>query len=412
MDEKKYNCPLCNSILSESRYYEIVGVWEARKKIEDKLKKDLEIAEKTKEKILKEKKEMQEKLVKEKEEIKKNFQIQFEKQKIELIKKAQEEAKKLLSKDIEKLNKEKKEIEKKGKEEILKAQKEFLEKGKEYEKKRTDKLTESLKLKTEDWKKAMEQIKELKEQLKKGTTPQIEGLNFEEELVKELKLRFPIDKIERHGHMGDILHYVIFKNKEVGLIVYECKKTQSFQKNYVKQIKEDVAKRNASYGVLVTMASEKGKAGFWVDNDILIVHPYGTIYIAEILRKWLIEIDSLKLSKNEVNECAKKLLEYVKGNKFKNSVKDTIYRTRELNGMLKSEVITHNNIWKKRSEHYNRIYEDINSIDIDSSEILHKGNEEIETKDVKIIPTINNSEKSVKRESLSSEWRNFSNKNY
>lgn len=383
---KKYSCPLCNSSLSESRYYEIVGVWEAKKKFEDNLKKELAIAKATKEKILKEQKEMQVKLAKEKDEIKKKFENLFEKQKIELIKKAQEEAKKLS-------NKEKLEAEKKFKQELIKSQKEFLEKGKEHEKKRADKLSKMLEGNMEKLQSANKTINELKDQLKKGTTPQMEGLNYEEELVKELKLKFPNDHIERKGHMGDIIHCVMFKDKEVGSIVYECKKTKDFKKSYINQIKEDVANRNATYGVLVTLASEKNKSGFWVEKDIFIVHPYGAIYIAEVIRKWMIDMCSLKLSKDELSKCAEKLLNYVKSDKFKNSVDDTIHRTRELNDMLQKEVTTHKNIWEKRLEHYNHINNNVNSIDKDSNDILQQENEELELKEIEINPIIRRKKK-------------------
>src|SRR3989338_4130700 len=193
MEENKFKCPLCKSPLSESKWLEIAGVWDAKKKFEEELKK--------------------------------RFESQFEKQKANLIRKAQEEAKKLS-------NKKRIDAERKFKNDLREAQKEFLEKGKEHEKKRTERLTESLKLKTEDWKRAMDQIKELKDQLKKGTTPQMEGLDLEAELVKELKQKFPQDVIERHGHAGDILHYVVCEGKKIALIVYECKKTQKFSKSY------------------------------------------------------------------------------------------------------------------------------------------------------------------------------------
>ena len=198
----------------------------------------------------------------------------------------------------------------------------------------------------------------------------MEGLNLEEELVKLLKEKFPKDQIEHKGHGGDILHWVKYKDKEIGLIVYECKRTQKFLKSYVAQIKNDVAKRNATYGVLVTEASEKGKNGFWVDNDILVVNPYGTIYIAEVLRKWIISLYSLNLDKEELSECAKNLLEYIKSDKFKNAVQDNIHRTRELNEMLKKEVKTHMNIWKSREFHYSKISENSKSVELDSSDIL------------------------------------------
>lgn len=370
MEENKFKCPLCNSALTESKYYEVVGVLEERKKFESELKKQLAIAKQTKDKLEQEKKNIQKKLLKEKEEIKKRFEIQFERQKYLLIKKAQDEAKKLAKKDIDKLNKEKLEIQKKLKLEVFKTQKEFLAKGKEQEKRRSERFAHSLKLKTDDWKRSLEQIKELKEQLKKGTTPQLEGINLEHELMKELKNKFPHDRIEHYGQAGDILHYIICEGKEIALIVYECKKTQKFNKKYIIQIKNDVIKRNANYGVLVTIASDKKQSQFWVEKDILIVHPYGAIYIAEVLRKSLIQLYSLKLSDKELNERAKKLLGYIKSNKFRNSVKDNILRSKELQELLKREVEYHKTMWEKRHGHYTTIAQQSQEIEKDSNKII------------------------------------------
>ena len=35
MEENKFKCPLCKSPLSESKWLEIAGVWDAKKKFED-----------------------------------------------------------------------------------------------------------------------------------------------------------------------------------------------------------------------------------------------------------------------------------------------------------------------------------------------------------------------------------------
>lgn len=61
-----------------------------------------------------------------------------------------------------------------------------------------------------------------------------------------------------------------------------------------------MALRQATYGVLVTAAFKKDTAGFWVEKEILVVHPYGAIYIAKVLRKSIIEIYSLKISRSEM----------------------------------------------------------------------------------------------------------------
>ncbi len=333
IEGSNFKCPLCDSFLTESKYYEVVRISEEKKKIENELKKQLTIAKNDREKLELEKK----KLAKDQIELKKKLETEFEKQKSLLIKKAQEEG-------------------------IAKQKKKFETTSKILEKK-VKELEIASNLKNE-------QIKELQKQLKEGRTPQDAGLDFENELVKELQNKFSNDRIEHHGKRGDIHHYILCEGKEIALIVYECKKTQEFNKNYIIQIKNDVIKNNANYGILVTFACDKKHPQFWVENDVLIVHPYGAPYIAEVLRKNLIQLYSTRLNDKELNERSKKLLEYIKSNKFRNSVKDNIIRTKELYDLLKREVEYHRTLWEKRTEHYNAISQQSKEIEIDSKNII------------------------------------------
>ena len=413
VEESKFKCPLCSSSLTESRYYEIVGVWEEKKKFEKELKQKIESVKKE-----------QEKLIKEKEEIKKKFEIEkktaiekaiktaeltaqknaqkellaIKKANLEVLMKQKREYLELRKKDLEAgkikekeflaLKKEKEDIIKQKKKEILEATKKAHDEGVEKQKKRFEQVNKILEKKVSEISIKDKQIKELQEQLKKGSTPQLEGIILEVELVKELKNKFPHDKIEHHGKGGDIHHYVVCEGKEIALIVYECKKTQKFNKSYITQIKNDVIKNNANYGVLVTLACDKKQSQFWVEKDILIVHPFGAPYIAEVLRKSLIQLYSLKLSDKELGERAKKLLEYIKSNKFRNSVKDNIVRAKELYELLNKEVEYHKTLWEKRHEHYNAIAQQSKKIEEDSKQIVGEdlGEEDLEQPLVELKP--------------------------
>lgn len=386
--EKEFKCPLCNSALTESRYYEIVGVWEEKKKFVEQTKKELAEAKLVKERLIKQTKEMREELSRKSEEIKGKYEARFEKQKLLLIKKAQEEANKLAKKDVEKLTKEKIELLKKQKQEIILAKKQAEEEGIAKQKKKFETTNKILEQKVKELGLKDERIKELQKQLKEGRTPQDAGHDFEKELVKELQNKFPHDRIEHHGKAGDILHYIVCERKEIASIVYECKKTEKFNKNYITQIKDDVIKRNANYGILVTFACDKNHSQFWVENGIMIVHPYGAQYLAEILRKSLIQLYSLKLSDKELNERAKKLLEYIKSNKFRNSIKDNVLRTRELHELLKREIEYHQNIWEKRDKHYNAISQQSKEIEESSKQIVGEdlGEESLEQPLIELNP--------------------------
>jgi len=318
MTNKKHKCPLCGLSLTEAKFYEIVGVWEAKAKAEQQIKKELQDAKR---------------------------------QRAEMI--AQHKADKTRFEKDKKL-----------------AIKDGIEKGKQKEKSRADRLSKLVQKQSEDLQGATQKIKDLEKHLKDGTTPQTAGHDFEKELVKQLQQTFPSDKIEHTGKGGDIFHRVIFKTKEIGSILYECKKTAKFSPEYIHQTKRAIATRNASYGVLVTFVSKKGSQGFFVDNDIIVVHPYGTVHIAQVLRNSILERHSLKLNQKELEERSQNLMDFIKSDDFKNSVDNTIYRTQELAKMLVQEYKDHKKIWEKRISHYNGIHSNTSGLQIVTKNIL------------------------------------------
>lgn len=310
---------MCGSMLTEVKYYEIVGVWDEKAKAEKEIKKELAEAKRQRQLLIAQQKAAMKKL---------------------------EREKRLAIKD-------------------------GIEKGKQKEKSRADKLSQLVQKQTADLQNAQKKIKELEKHLKEGTTPQTAGLDFEKELVRQLQKEFPTDKIEHYGKGGDIYHRVIFKSKEIGSILYECKKTTKFNPEYVHQTKRAISTRNATYGVLVTFATRKNSQGFFVENDIIVVHPYGTIHIAQVLRNALVEMHSLKLNHKQLEERSQNLMNFIKSDDFKNSVDNTIYRTQELAKMLVAEHKEHMKTWEKRFHHYNGIHSNTSQLQIATKNILN-----------------------------------------
>jgi len=316
---KKHKCPLCGSTLTEMKYYKIVGVWDAKAKAEGEIRQKLKDAEKQKQTLIANQKATVQKM---------------------------ERDKRLAIKD-------------------------GVEKGKKKEQARANKLSLMVQRQTADLQAQTAKIKELERHLKEGTTPQSAGHDFEKELVKQLEKEFPNDKIEHHGKGGDILHKVIFKSKEIGSILYECKKTTKFNPDYIHQTKRAISTRNATYGVLVTFVSKKNAQGFYVENDIIVVHPFGTVYIAQVLRNSIMEMHSLKLDHKELEERSQNLMNFIKSDDFKNSVDNTIYRTQELAKILLQEHKEHLKSWQKRFQHYNGIHGNTSTMQIATRNILN-----------------------------------------
>ena len=137
---KNQKCPLCDSPLTRERYLQIVGVWEERKKLETALKAKMQGLQEEGVKWRKKLKEMRHAM--------------------------------------------------------KRVAKESAARATEKEKKRADRLSAMIQGKTHQVQFLSSKVKELQEQLKRGTTPQVEGLNYERELVKDLQKTFPHDVVE------------------------------------------------------------------------------------------------------------------------------------------------------------------------------------------------------------------------
>jgi hypothetical protein len=243
--------------------------------------------------------------------------------------------------------------------------------GAAKERRRADRMARSIQDKSEQIQILSRKVKDLQDQLKRGTTPQMEGLNYERDLVKDLRKHFPQDRIEHYGKSGDILHCVIARGKEIGQIIIECKITSRFSRAYVVQTKRALAERNATHGVLVTLAAKPGTAGFWVEDDILVVHPFGAVHVVSVLRDHLVSLHENRVGRRESDRRAAVLLAYVKGDEFKNLVGDTIFRTVELYELLKKESRHHRTLWKQRFTHYREIHEHSTRLKAQTAGILH-----------------------------------------
>lgn len=296
-------CPLCGSAISRKVYDRVTGLWDERRKLEAGLKARLAEAAAAKKDLLAERKRLRRELTKE----------------------------------------------------FRQRVKEATEKGRMKERRRADQLAKAIERKTEQIEELSTTVRELREQLKKGTTPQLEGLNLEEEVEHELADRFPDDKVERFGKKGDVLHTVRHKGKSVGSILYECKRAKRFNRSFVTQARRGMVQRSATYAVLVTTTFPKDSAGFLVSQDVFVVHPFGVGDLADFLRRGLIELYSLEVSKKEVGRRARVLLDYAQSEEFRNAMEDSIHSTHALRDLLEGEMKAHVLTWKRRWDHYREI---------------------------------------------------------
>jgi len=342
--ENKFNCPLCESHLSKEKWEKVTGIWKTIREQEEKFKK---------------KKQDLEKEIKKKEIQFKEREKRWQKEKQELRDKAEKDALKKVSK--------------KHKKEILEAEKKAVAQGRKKQKK-IDEEHRKKEIKLRDKVQSLE--KKLEEARKKGLTEQEMGLDYEKVLLKELEDNFKPhgDIIEKKGQRGDILHIIMYNNKDVGKILYECKRTaDTWKEEYISTLKEAVLSREVNLGILVTSVFKKEKKGFFTAGEnVFVILPEAVIDFVKVWRNGIIEINSLKITEDEKNTLMRDLLEYIDSNDFKNVINDIVDKSNNLKELLKKEAKQHEKIWRTRLRYYKQMSEGSSMVKEKIENILQK----------------------------------------
>lgn len=281
-----------------------------------------------------------------------------------------EEKERLLKVERAKLAKEKADLQQKLRE-ARQREKQAREEGVITERKRTERLLAG---KEEE----IQKLKDRVRQIQQGTTPQTEGLEFEDKLFARLKKEFPDDEFEHTGKGGDVLHFVKFEKETVGIIVYECKRCPAIETSHFQQTLAAKKQRDADFAVLVTTGKRfvtreknKGFTGFTLKEGILIISPLAVIPLASLLRTNVIEMARAKLDKDKRAVIASRLVEFIVSPQFKNQIDGVIRSSVELRTMIEVEAKDHLRIWRRRLEYYQTIHWDASQIQSNLSLVLH-----------------------------------------
>jgi len=388
----RYTCPLCGQPVSPSLYQKITGIWKERQKALARIREQ-------RAKLLK-------KIGEERERLRKQT-AKFRKEKPRLIRQAVDRRTRRLEFQIKALKGRGEQIERRAQEKIRRAtalansraekvatdrfnsMKKQLhaslrdQLGKERERytqeaekkyKRLDNTFRStlgqMKIKNRQLRQQERDIRELENQLKRQTTAQIEGLLYEKDLVRELRKRFPEDKFQHTGKGGDVIHSIIRGGRQVGLIVYECKRVKHYSAGHVKQAAEAKEKRKADFAILVTNAMKKGTQGFFTERGVIIVHPAGLLSISNVLRSHIVRIAEMKLGQLQRDEAVKLTLEYLEGPEFTNSMDAIILESISLYKDLLDEMEKHKAGWKRRYSSYKKVCEEASTVKSTSQALL------------------------------------------
>ena len=216
----------------------------------------------------------------------------------------------------------------------------------------------------------------MKEQIEKGITPQIEGLLEEGNLLAKLKELFPSDKFEHPGKGGDIIQMIMEQGKEIGKIVYECKKVKTFSNSHVEQAKQARNFRKADFAVLVTNAFPSKKQYYFVDKTVFVISPVSLEPITYTLRESLVKMAMLKMSNEAKQKAVQRVYDYLSSSEYNNKINDVSNQLMELGKDLKTEIASHRRTWERRYNIYSSVYADVTGINYSLKDLVQNRLEE------------------------------------
>lgn len=355
-------CPVCHKPLTQAEYEKALGLWKHKQEHIKHLEQERQEFKRKTQALKQEAKDRERRSQQKERELRKETREAIAAEKKNTAKKLRKQENELRDAFDRKLRSA---VKRGVQEETAKERKELAKQGVELRKTKNKmtQLENSLRVSAKKYQQANEEIARLKEQIEKGITPQIEGLLEEHKLVAKLMELFPSDKIQHHGKAGDIIQVVVDQRREIGRIVYECKRVKHFNRNYIDQAKEARRIRIAEFAVLVTNAFPSKKQYYFVEKNVFVISPICAEPIIHTLRESLIRMSLLKMTTEAKEKAVQRVYDYLSSSNYNGRVNDIANQLLDLGKELNSEIKSHRRVWRKRKDAYIALFNDVGEID-------------------------------------------------
>ena len=212
----------------------------------------------------------------------------------------------------------------------------------------------------------------LKGQVEKQRAAELgEGAHIK--LLDALKAEFPEDNIRRirPGISGaDILHTVMRNGIASGSILFESKNSMRWSDEYVPKLIRDQTAARADHAVLSTFKFPAGKSQVAFRDGVVIVNPAHAVAIAHMIRRHLLVVHTLRLSKAERMEKMAALYDFMTSEHCALLLNRIDSDAEALLELQVAEQTFHKNHWNKEALRYKSIQKAKADLDIEVGAII------------------------------------------
>ncbi len=196
------------------------------------------------------------------------------------------------------------------------------------------------------------QIEDLKRTSQQGSM-QTQGEVGELELEGVLRELFPTDEISevKKGELGGDIRQIVKTQRgtECGLILWERKRSKTWDEKWVKKLKEDMRRDKALLGVIVTEVLPKDfKKEIGERNGVWIATAGFAEPLAKLLRQNLYDVAKGKAITLNKQGKAEELYDFVTSHDFIQQVERMVEIYLEMRGQVTKERVLSEKLWKQR----------------------------------------------------------------
>jgi hypothetical protein len=217
-------------------------------------------------------------------------------------------------------------------------------------------------LKVKELEKQLEDQRKLAEEMKRRAeqgSMQLQGEAQELLLEEILKDHFPYDTISEVGkgvEGADCIQTVYSKlGTECGKIIFESKRTKTFQSAWVEKLKTDMRNKQADVAILVTQVYPKDMTCFGERDGVWICSFSEVVALTSALRHTILRISETKKAEENKGEKMQMLYSYLTGTEFRQQIETIVEGFLYLKNSISKERLQMEKIWKEREKQLEKV---------------------------------------------------------
>lgn len=194
-------------------------------------------------------------------------------------------------------------------------------------------------------------IADLKRKAEQGSQ-QLQGEVLELELENVLKAKFPFDVFEpvpKGEFGGDLVQRVVnASGTQCGTILWEMKRTKTFQEPWIAKLRDDKRRAHADLAVIVSTVLRKGVQTFDLVDGVWVTEFKCAVPIALVLRQLLVDVATARVAGEGQQSKMELVYDYLTGPRFRRRIEAIVEKFNDMQGDLDKERKSTMKQWAKR----------------------------------------------------------------